>query len=165
MQDQDQANQQNNTQSPNPATAGQVNTPPLQNTTVSTPPPPAGKEHEPVNAPVVESKSPAEQIPEITQSEHPELKISDELKKVAEQGPDAKEPEIPREVVKPLATPAQQDVQVIATPSGNVKLPKTYAQAQQTKKSTATSDSIHWLATLIMYQWRKYDPDSAKEVK
>lgn len=160
---QDQANNQNNTQLPNPPSAGQGNTP-QQNTQSITPPATTNKEHEPTSPQVVEKSPGNDKMPEITQSEHPEVKIPEEIKNVAEQGPDAKEPTLPKDAPKPQEKTGQT-IQTISTPSGDIKLPMTYTQAQNTKNSTKNTDSLHWLATLIMYQWRKYDPDSIKETK
>jgi hypothetical protein len=163
MQNQDQSNNHDNQQ---PATAPPVNQQdPSQNTQVNPSTVPTGKEHEPQAITHGEAQNQQEPTPQITSSEHPEVNIPGEVKNVVEHGPDAKEPVIPKQITQSQSNPPQPPGHTITTPSGVISLPMTYAQAMQTKKTTGSSDSLHWLAALIMYQWRKHDPDAAKETK
>lgn len=90
----------------------------------------------------------------IIPSEHPEVLIPQELHNTIAKGSDAQELKVEK-----AATPT------ITTPTGAISLPLTYEQALQKKNTTGLWDSMHWLASAIIYQWTKYDPDVVKASK
>ncbi len=114
------------------------------------------KEGEPVAMPVSESFSAVAESLEISHAPTPEVNIPEKLGHVIEAGPDGKELTLSKEVSAALATPTKEPMPEIRTPTGVIRLPKTYAQALHEKNITKIDDSPHWLAAVIMYLWKKY---------
>lgn len=102
-------------------------------------------------------------VPEISLSAPSEVSIPPELKNFVEKGPDAKEPVIPKAVLVDAPQKAPSGDSVLNTAFGRIKLPMSYQRARDIFKKTGTSDSMHWLASLVMYQWLKYNPDSINQ--
>lgn len=98
-------------------------------------------------------------VPEITVSAPSEVSIPPELKTFVEKGPDAVKPELPKESIPIPQQAAKPSMSVLDTAFGRIKLPMSYQSAVSMFKKTKTSDSMHWLASLVMYQWLKYNPD------
>jgi hypothetical protein len=122
----------------------------------------AHKETEPVKISQVGiDKTSAESI-EIAPSHHPEVAIPGELETIIEKGSDAKEPVIQKEPPQSDSLP-KESINEIKTPWGFIRLPMTYANALQKKKNTNIKYSLHWLAALIIYQWKKYDSDVTRK--
>lgn len=120
------------------------------------------REHAPISTAKSELAKPVEAQPEIAPSAPAEVMIPQELKNTIEKGPDAQKPKIGKDM--PGVKLAKESTPVITTPTGIIHLPMTYTQALQKEKTSRLKDSIHWLAAFIMFQWRKYDPDSVKKV-
>lgn len=121
------------------------------------------REHGPISTAKSEFAKPVEVQSEIAPSTPPEIMIPQELKNRVEKGPDAHQPKIEKETRLAGMELAKESTPVITTPTGIIHLPLTYTQALQKKKESRLIDSIHWLAALVMYQWRKYDPDNIKK--
>lgn len=123
-----------------------------------------GKEHEPGTAVKPESvdraSSPQMEIKPVA---HSEITPPRELENTAEKGPDAKEPKIEEELRHAGVKLAKESTPLITTPTGKIQLPLNYSQAVQKKKKTSFFDSVHWYAALIMYLWKKHDPDIVKK--
>ena len=126
---------------------------------------PAKIEHEPVRTVSSEAAGIDAVKIEIAESSTPEVKIPQELAGIVEKSIDAKEIKLDKEVSLAGAVPAAESTPVITTPSGNIHLPMTYTEAVHLKKSSKSLDSDHWLSSVIMFLWGKYDPDLVKELR
>jgi len=122
------------------------------------------KEHEPLGASSIsESESSQSERPELTPSHQPEVPIPSELRGSMEQSPNPDTPNISKEVSLAGVAHSKESTPLITTPSGNISLPMSYEEARQGAKQTKTSDSLHWLTSIVMYQWAKYSPDKLVE--
>lgn len=120
---------------------------------------PANREHEPASAPQPDVVKMTE--PEIIREEE---KVERELETIIEKTPDTEKPEIPKEVQNAGVTLAKEAIPMPAGPTGSVVLPMTYQEAELTNKNYKWKDSVSWLASLIMYHWKKlgFKPSTKK---
>jgi hypothetical protein len=123
------------------------------------------KEQEPAAAPAkTESEHQFESANvEIALSHQPEVPIPPELENTIKQSPDTDTVRIDKEVSSAGVAPAKESTPVIATPTGDITLPMNYATAKEKQKQTKISDSMHWLSSIIIYQWLKYDPNTVSK--
>ncbi len=122
-------------------------------------------EQEPIEASVSNAVQAESVETEIKPSIPSEIKIPQELEHVMQKSPDAEAPFSARLANQTGITLAKESTPVITTPSGTIRLPMTYSQAFQKEMHTSTTDSMHWLAAMIMYQWSKYEPDAVNDIK
>jgi hypothetical protein len=108
----------------------------------------------PIATPSGESAKPVEVIQQST----PEVSVPPEIKEVVAVSEDAKPIKIDAELKKTGVALAADSTPVVHTPTGDVKLPMTYADALATEKRTKFWDAVHWFAAYVAYQWRKLDP-------
>lgn len=121
------------------------------------------KEQEAVSIKPVPQEGASKTVPEISLSAPSEVSIPPELKSYIEKGSDAKEPVLQKPDVVGVPQKAPSGDSVLNTAFGRIKLPMSYQRARDIFKKTGTSDSMHWLASLVMYQWLKYNPDSINQ--
>lgn len=121
--------------------------------------PTMSKEQEAVSIRLSPEENVLKAVPEISLSSPSEVTIPPELKTFVEKGPDAVRPEVAKSIPPTPQQAAKPSVSVLDTALGRIKLPMSYQSAVGLFKKTGTSDSMHWLASLVMYQWLKYNPD------
>lgn len=142
------------------ASPQKINPPPQQVKHPVEPPAISGnREHGPISTVKTEFAKPTESQPEIAPST-PEIVIPQELKNTIEKSPASHEPKIEKNTPMKLA---KESTPVITTPTGIINLPMTYKEALKKEKNSSFRDSIHWLAALIAYQWRKYNTNNIKK--
>lgn len=117
------------------------------------------KEQEAVSIKLNTEENALKAVPEISVSAPSEVSIPPELKRFVEKGPDAIKPELPYAIAITQQQVVKPSISVLDTAFGRIKLPMSYQNAVGLFKKTRTSDSMHWLASLVMYQWLKYNPD------
>ncbi len=125
--------------------------------------PAMSKEQEAISIKPAQQEGAQKAVTEISISTPSEVSIPPELKSFVEKGPDAKEPVIHKVTEARTGQKAPSGDSVLDTAFGRIKLPMSYQGALGVFKKTGTSDSMHWLASLVMYQWLKYNPDSISQ--
>lgn len=120
----------------------------------------SGKEQEAISVKAAPRDGESKTVPEISFSAPSEVSIPPELKSFVEKGPDASETVIQK--ISAVETQQKKPAgdSVLNTAFGRLKLPMSYQNALGVFKKTGTSDSMHWLASLVMYQWLKYSPET-----
>jgi len=89
-----------------------------------------------------------------------------EVEKFVEKSPDQEKPDLPKVVQNAGVTYSGPGVIDIKQNSfGIKKLPVTYDQAVVEEKVTELHDSKHWFMGMVMYIWRKLNPDISKPKK
>lgn len=107
----------------------------------------------------------AEEVAEIGPST-PEFSASPEVENIVEASPNQEKPDLSKAVQDAGVTHSGPGViDVAQNDFGVKKLPMTYQQAAVDEKKTEFKESKHWFSALIMYIWRKLNPDVGKEKK
>lgn len=98
----------------------------------------------------------------------PEVSVEKSVEHVVEKSPDMDKPKLPEAVKAAGVTHSGPGIPVDENVFNIKTMPMTYEDAKlEEKQHPKLNDSKHWLAELIMYVWRKLDPDinKKKEVK
>jgi hypothetical protein len=105
----------------------------------------------------------AEQAVEV-QPSVPEFAPSQEVAPFVEKSPDQEKPDLPKVVQDAGVTVSGPGVIDVKQNSFGVKkLPVTYEQAVIEEKVTELHDSKHWLMGMVIYIWRKLNPNIGKK--
>lgn len=126
-------------------------------------PQPSAQEAGNMHAPAVKE----EQQVEIT-SAVPEIAVEKSVESVIEKSVDTEKPEIPEELKKVGVTHSGPGIPIETNKFAVTTMPMKFEEAKVMDKASSIKDSKHWLAELVMYVWRKIDPNiekKAKEVK
>lgn len=97
----------------------------------------------------------------------PEVAIENtEVEKIVEATPDQEKPDIPKALSDAGVTHSGPGI--IAVPQNNFgikEIPVSYQQAAVEEKQTELHESKHWLMGVVMYVWRRINPELGKEKK
>jgi hypothetical protein len=111
-----------------------------------------GKEHEPAKTP----------FPDVVKMNEAEIKneereVERELEAIIEQSPQDEKPKIPAEAAEAGLEPSDEDRDLPPVLMGPTGLPMTYDEAAFIRKRNRFhwKNSIAWLASIIMYHWKK----------
>lgn len=121
---------------------------------------PANKEHEPT----LHSKADVDKMtePEIAEEEKA---VERKIEEIVEESPDTEKPKLPEEVKKAGVELAKESAPMPSGPSGKVVLPMTYEEAVVARKTYKWRDSISWLASVILYHFKKLKRNPLSEDK
>lgn len=109
---------------------------------------PTNREHEPSNFPDVSKMTESD-----IQKEEKELEK--QIEAIVEESPNEKNPKVDEEL-KRIGVELTDEARVEPTFSkGTQPLPMSFDQAKDTRKKHNWRSSVSWLATLIMYHWKK----------
>lgn len=111
---------------------------------------PAGKEREPVYAPLPDVAKLSDK--EIVEEEKV---VEAELESMVEKSPAEKKPDIPQEVKDAGVTATDDDAVMSNLVAGAVVPPMSLDEAKFTRKRHKWRESISWLSELIIYHWKK----------
>jgi hypothetical protein len=96
----------------------------------------------------------------------PEFESTPEVEKFVEKTPDQENPVISKEVERAGVTHSGPGViDTTSAPIPVAKIPVSYDVAVVEEKQTKLHDSKHWLMGMVVYIWRKVNPDITKKVK
>lgn len=118
---------------------------------------PKGKEHEPMPAP----------FPDVVKMNEKEIRneefeVERELESLIEKSPSSEKPKIPPAAEQAGMEHSGEDQDMPPINSGYAALPMSYDEAEFIKKKNKYhwKNSIAWLATIIMYHWKRINMSS-----
>jgi len=113
------------------------------------------------HAPVANIKA-VEQPQELIKESVGEVSIPVELEHFVEHAPNTEKPVVSQAAQEAGVTVSQAYAPVSATPENNNLYPMTYEEAVLKKKASKMGEAIKWFSALVIYQWKKLNPNTGK---